>query len=105
VLHIDHNSIKFIKDTSSAEEGEIKKNWTTLIIPTQINIIQGYDFIQDTNKILSDIKATIAGKSIEEARTYILSTFPEVGSVKISVSPMWYTSIPTIKSRIKIRME
>jgi hypothetical protein len=26
VLHIDHNSIKFIKDTSSAEEGEIKKN-------------------------------------------------------------------------------
>ena len=40
VLSIDKNSIKFIKDTSSFEEGELKKNGETYIIATQINTIQ-----------------------------------------------------------------
>jgi hypothetical protein len=105
VLSIDRNSIKFIKDSSSFEEGEIKKNGDTLIIPTQINSIQGYDFTQDTNRILPDIKNTIVGKGVEEARNYILANFPEIGSIKISVAPIWYTSIPTIKSRIRIYVE
>ncbi|MDR2190334.1 MAG: hypothetical protein LBP53_03990 [Candidatus Peribacteria bacterium] len=106
VLNIDKSSIKFIKDSSSFEEGELKKNGTTLIIPTQINSIQGYDFSQDTNNILPEIKTTIAGKGVEEARSYMLSTFPkEIGSVKITVAPLRYTSIPTIKSRIKIEIQ
>jgi hypothetical protein len=39
VLNIDRNSIKFIKDSSSFEEGELKKNGSTYIIATQINTI------------------------------------------------------------------
>jgi hypothetical protein len=38
---------------------------------------------------------------VNEARKYILSTYDEIWSVKISV-PLRYTSIPMIKSRIKI---
>jgi hypothetical protein len=105
VLSIDRNSIKFIKDTSSADEGELRKDRDIFIIATQINSIQGYDFSQDTNGILTDIKSAIMGKSIEEARLYILSSFPEIGNVKISISPLWYTNIPTIRSRIKIHTE
>jgi hypothetical protein len=36
-----------------------------------------------------------------DARNYILSTYDEIWSVKISV-PLRYDSIPVIKSRIKI---
>ena len=61
--------------------------------------------MQDTNGILTEIKSRITGSSVEEARTYLLSSFPEIGSVRITVSPLRYTSIPTIKSRIKIRGE
>ena len=105
VLSIDKNSIKFIKDTSSFEEWEIKKNGNTLIIATQISIIQGYDFKQDTNRLLPDIKDNVTGKDVENARKYVLSGFPEIGSVKISISPGRYKAIPTIKSRIKVNVE
>ena len=40
VLSIDKNSIKFIKDSSSFEEGELKRNGEMYIIATQINTIQ-----------------------------------------------------------------
>ncbi|MDR0606968.1 MAG: hypothetical protein LBG52_01135 [Candidatus Peribacteria bacterium] len=104
VLHIDQNSIKFIKDTSSFEQGELRKDGETFIIPTQITVVQGYDFLQDSNKMLSQLKELISGKAIEEARIAILSTYMEVGSVKISVAPLRYTTVPTIKSRIKIHI-
>jgi hypothetical protein len=38
---------------------------------------------------------------INDARNYILSTYNEIWTVKISV-PLRYNSIPVIKSRIKI---
>jgi hypothetical protein len=38
---------------------------------------------------------------IDDARNYILSTYDEIGSVKIS-APLRYNSIPVVKSRIKI---
>ncbi|MDR0370222.1 MAG: hypothetical protein LBH96_07175 [Candidatus Peribacteria bacterium] len=78
VLSIDTNSIQFLKDTSSFQEGEIKKNGDIYIIATQINVLQGYDFKQDSNNIISDIKNYIAGKNIEESRKYILSNYPEI---------------------------
>jgi hypothetical protein len=62
VLNIDQNSIGFIKDTSSFESGELRKDGQTFIIPTQITVVQGYDFQQDSNKILPQIKDTISGK-------------------------------------------
>jgi hypothetical protein len=39
--------------------------------------------------------------NINDARNFILSTYNEIWSVKISV-PLRYDSIPVIKSRIKI---
>jgi hypothetical protein len=39
--------------------------------------------------------------NVDDARNYILSTYDEIGSVKINV-PLRYDSIPIIKSRIKI---
>ena len=105
VLNIDKNSIKFIKDTSSFEEWEIKKSWDTLIISTEISITQGYDFKQDTNRLVPEIKDNVSGKDIETARKYLLSSFPEIGNVKVSIAPGRHTTIPTIKSRIKINIE
>jgi hypothetical protein len=40
IINIDRGSIKFIKDSSSFEEGEIKRNGSTFIIPTQIDSVQ-----------------------------------------------------------------
>jgi hypothetical protein len=40
--------------------------------------------------------------SIEEARNYILSTYDEIWSVKITLPLRRYNSIPVIKSRINI---
>jgi hypothetical protein len=42
--------------------------------------------------------------NVNEARNYILSTYDEIWSVKISI-PLRYNSIPVIKSRIKITNE
>jgi hypothetical protein len=39
--------------------------------------------------------------NIDDARNFILSTYDEIWSVKIS-APLRYNSIPVIKSRIKI---
>jgi hypothetical protein len=39
--------------------------------------------------------------NIDEARNYILTTYEEIWSVKISI-PLRYNSIPIVKSRIKI---
>ena len=50
---------------------------------------------------MTEIKNKIPGMDINDARNYILSTYDEIGSVKINI-PLWYTSIPIIKSRIKI---
>jgi hypothetical protein len=65
-------------------------------------VIQTYDFEKDQKQIISDIKNKIAWMNVDSARNYILSTYDEVGSVKISV-PLWYSSIPVIKSRIKVK--
>jgi len=76
---------------------EVKDN--TVIIPTALSVIQGYNFNKDKNGIKNLMKKNIAGKSQEQAKNYILS-HPEVNAVKISIRPPWYNSIPTTKSRI-----
>lgn len=43
--------------------------------------------------------------NLEEAKTYILSSIPEIGNVSISLSPFWHTVIPTVKSRIQFAFE
>ena len=101
VVKIDPNTLQFLKDSNTTNSYEIKKIWRTYSISTQINVIQTYDFENDQKQIISEIKDKIAWMEIEEARNYILSTYDEIWSVKISV-PLRYKSIPVVKSRIKI---
>ena len=100
-VKIDPNTIQFLKDSNATNTDEIKKIWKTYSISTQINVVQTYDFDNDPKQIFPEIKNRIAWMDIDEARNYILSTYDEIWSVKISV-PLRYSSIPVIKSRIKI---
>ena len=99
-VKIDQNSLQFLKDSNTTNNDEIKKIWKTYSISTQINVVHTYDFEKDPKQILSEIKNKIAWMDVNDARNYILSSFDEIWSVKISV-PLWYNSIPVIKSRIK----
>lgn len=99
-VKIDQNSLQFLKDSNTTNNDEIKKIWRTYSISTQINVVHTYDFEKDPKQILSEIKNKIAWMDVNDARNYILSSFDEIWSVKISV-PLWYNSIPVIKSRIK----
>ena len=100
-VEIDSNTLEFLKDSNTTNSDEIKKDWKSYSISTQVNIIQTYDFENDPKQIFAEIKNKIAWMDVNEARKYILSTYDEIWSVKISV-PLRYTSIPMIKSRIKI---
>lgn len=100
-VKIDPNTIQFLKDSNATNTDEIKKIWKTYSISTQINVIQTYDFENDPKQILPEIKNKIAWMDIDDARNYILSTYDEIWSAKISV-PLRYSSIPVIKSRIRI---
>ena len=103
-IKIDPNTIQFLKNSNTTDSSEIKKIWKTYAISTQINTVQTYDFPNDPKQILSEIKNKIAWMNTSDAIDYILSTYNEIWSVKISV-PLWYNSIPVIKSRIKIKYE
>lgn len=100
-IKIDPNTLQFLKDSNNTNSDEIKKVWRNYSISTQINIVQTYDFDNDPKQIIPEIKNKIAWMDIDDARNYILSTYNEIWSVKISV-PLRYNSIPVIKSRIKI---
>ena len=102
ISRIDPNTLQFLKDSNTTTSDEIKKIWKSYAISTQVNVIQTYDFEHDPKQIFSEIKSNIAGMDVDDARNYILSTYDEIGSVKISV-PLRYDSIPVIKSRIKIK--
>jgi len=103
-VKIDQNTLQFLKDSNATNNDEIKKIWKIYSISTQINVVQTYDFANDTKQIIPEIKNKIAWMNVNEARNYILSTYDEIWSVKISV-PLRYNSIPVIKSRIKITNE
>lgn len=100
-IKIDPNTLQFLKDSNSTNTDEIKKIWKIYSISTQINIIQAYDFEKDPKQIIPDIKNKIAWMSVRDARNYILSTYDEIWTVKVSV-PLRYNSIPIVKSRIRI---
>ena len=101
-VKINPNTIQFLKDSNTTNANEIKTIWkSTYSISTQVDTIQTYDFENDPKQILPEIKNKIAWQNINDARNYILSSFDEIWSVKISI-PLRYDSIPIIKSRIKI---
>lgn len=101
LVKIDPNTIRFLKDSDTTNSDEIRKSWKIFTISTQVDVIQAYDFENDSKKIIPEIKDKIAWMSIIEARNYILSSYAEIWSVKITV-PLRYDSIPVLKSRIKI---
>ena len=100
-VRIDPNTLLFLKDSNTTNSYEIKKNWKGYSISTQINIIQTYDFEKDVKQIIPEIKDKVIWMDVEEARNYILSTYDEIWSIKIS-TPLRYDSIPLVKSRIKV---
>jgi hypothetical protein len=103
-VKIDPNTLQFLKNSNTTNNNEINKIWKTYSISTQINMVQTYDFENDAKQIIPEIKNKIAWMNINDARNYILSTYDEIWSIKISV-PLRYSSIPVIKSRIKITNE
>ena len=103
INRIDSNTLQFLKDSNTTNMDEIKKIWKGYSISTQINVVQTYDFEKDQKQIIPEIKSKIAWMNVDSARNYILSTYDEIWSIKIS-APLWYSSIPVIKSRIKIKV-
>ena len=103
-VKIDPNTLQFLKDSNTTNSNEIKKVGNTYSISTQIDVVQTYDFKNDPKQISLEIKNKIAWMNIDDARNFILSTYDEIWSVKIS-APLRYNSIPVIKSRIKVTNE
>ena len=99
-IKIDPSTLQFLKDSNTTTSYEVKQSWKVYSISTQIDVIQTYDFQNDPKQITTDIKNKITWMSIDDAWNFILSTYNEVGSVKISV-PLRYNSVPIIKSRIR----
>lgn len=96
LLKIDDESIIFYK--------YIEEKNGVYVIPTQINIIQWYDFNKDINGVLSSMKTRILGIHKDTAKEIILS-YPEIAATKLKVRPPRYSSLPKLKSRIKIDVE
>lgn len=94
-ISIDKNSLVFYEDDWSSD------NKWVFVVPTKIQAIQWYNFENDINWISDEIKDHIVWAEKEDARVYILK-YPEISSVKIKISPRWYSNIPKLKSRIKI---
>lgn len=97
-LNIDKNSLTFFY-----EDDTVKQLNNLYIIPTKINIIQGYDFEKDVNGIMDDVREKIAWKTKKEAINILLDS-QEVSSANIQIRPLWYATIPRIKSRINIKV-
>jgi hypothetical protein len=72
-------------------------------IPMTVSTFWSYNFQSDVGWVLSQITQIIAGKSKEDARQQILS-YPDISVAKITVSPFWYQTIPSIKSRIEFKV-
>lgn len=72
-------------------------------IPMTVSTFRSYNFQSDIGGILSQITQDIAGMSKEQARQKILS-YPDISIAKITISPFWYQTIPSIKSRIEFKI-
>ncbi|MFA7298585.1 MAG: hypothetical protein WC010_02975 [Candidatus Absconditabacterales bacterium] len=94
IFTIDTSSIVLYKDIKQ-EEGHV------FIIPTKVDIKQYYDFAKDINSILPDMKERIVGLSEEKTRNVFFS-YPEISSFTITIRPPWYTTVSSLKSRIKV---
>jgi len=99
------DSVEFISiDRSSFALFDMINNASGVItIPTKVWSVQWYDFAIDSNRIQSEIKATIPWLSKEEAEDYIIS-YPEIGTVSLTINPPRYSDVSQVKSRIFIEV-
>ena len=95
VINIQNNFINFFEILT----GE----YNAYIIPTKVNVIESYNLQSDINNILPILKDQIIGKTKSDAMN-IVQTFPEIEKGDISISPFWYWSITSVKSRIKVKI-
>lgn len=93
---IDKSSLTFFDD--------VKKIDNVYSIPTQINLVQWYNFDKDINGVAGSIKWRIVGMDKEAAKDIIIS-YPEISTVRVVIRPPRYTSLPRLKSRITIKVE
>jgi hypothetical protein len=73
-------------------------------IPTKITLIRGYNFNQDPNAIISEIRERIKGLSFDEAREIIYG-YEGIAKVEISNSPFWFRSISENPERIQFFLD
>lgn len=74
------------------------------VIPTEIDVIMWYDFDNDINWILNEIKHKIVWKDLAFANDVIFS-YKEIKVWIIKISPPWQNSLPNLLSRIQIIYE
>ena len=60
IVKINKDTIQFLKDSNTTNDYDVKKSGNVLTIPTQISIMQIYDFKNDPKQIISSIKNKIA---------------------------------------------
>jgi hypothetical protein len=73
-------------------------------IPTKITLIRGYNFNQDPNAIISEIRERIKGLSFDEARDIIYG-YEGIAKVDITNSPFWFRSISENPERIQFFLD
>ena len=95
VVNIQNNFINFFEILT----GE----YNAYIIPTRVNVIESYNLQSDTNRILPMLKDQIAGKSKADA-LQLIQSFPEIEKGELNISPFWYSSVTSVKSRIRIKI-
>lgn len=98
LISVDENSISLqVLEVDAANE--------SYKITAQIQGIEEYEIdpeLEGGSKLAEKIKEHIAGKSIEEAKSYI-QNLPEVNSVEINVWPVWSPTISNLPENIKIK--
>lgn len=92
IMNIQYNTLTFYPSLSNSWSSE-------LILPTKVSIIWWYDIKKDTNRILQDIRQRIVWLDVQKAKAIVL-WYPEISTVSFSLSPWWYSAIPTAQSRI-----
>lgn len=96
LLNYDFNSLTFYNIHKETQGGEI-------YIPTKLNIVRGYNFEDDVNKLVPEMKAKIAGKNSQQVKELLLE-YEEIDDVTITISPPWYDTLPDVASRINLRV-
>ena len=82
------------------------KQWLTswvFIVPTKVSVLRWYNFIIDPANYQSTLLKEIAWKSAKQAESVLLWN-PDIAAVTISTRPFWINTLPSLQSRIRLRI-